>query len=90
MSNELDDKQIDRITEAIAAGKKIEAVKQYRIATGCDLREAKDFVEGLTDRLVAEDPERFEKATQPTSVNWLVLLVLVLVGVALLGFLAGG
>lgn len=90
MSNDLNQKQIDRITDAIAAGRKIEAVKQYRNATGCDLREAKDFVDGLTERLVAEDPERFEKAVKTTNVNWVVLLALVLLGCVLFGFLVGG
>jgi|RhiMethySRZTD1v2_1073278.scaffolds.fasta_scaffold169596_7 ribosomal protein L7/L12 len=35
------------VVEALRAGKKIEAIRQYRMATGADLKEAKEFVESL-------------------------------------------
>ena len=35
------------VVEALRAGKKIEAIRQYRMATGAGLKEAKEFVEGL-------------------------------------------
>lgn len=33
---------------------KIEAIKEYRQRTGCGLKEAKDYIEVLIDRMVAE------------------------------------
>ena len=35
------------VLEALQAGQKIEAIRQYRMATGVDLKTAKEFVEGL-------------------------------------------
>jgi ribosomal protein L7/L12 len=35
------------VLEALRAGNKIEAIRQYRQATGVGLKEAKDFVESL-------------------------------------------
>jgi ribosomal protein L7/L12 len=35
------------VVEAFRAGKKIEAIRQYQMATGADLKEAKEFVESL-------------------------------------------
>jgi ribosomal protein L7/L12 len=38
------------VTDALRRGKKIEAIKHYRAASGADLREAKEFVEELQRR----------------------------------------
>jgi hypothetical protein len=38
------------VLEALRRGKKIEAIKEYRAATGAGLREAKEFVEELQRR----------------------------------------
>ena len=35
------------VVEALRAGRKIEAIRQYRMATGAGLKEAKEFVESL-------------------------------------------
>ncbi|HYN10335.1 MAG TPA: hypothetical protein VES67_23310 [Vicinamibacterales bacterium] len=35
------------VLEALRAGQKIEAIRQYRQATGADLKTAKEFVESL-------------------------------------------
>ena len=37
----------EKIMELMKAGKKIEAIKLYRVQTGGGLKEAKDYVEGL-------------------------------------------
>jgi ribosomal protein L7/L12 len=37
----------ERIVELMKAGRKIEAIKLHRETTGCGLKEAKDYVEGL-------------------------------------------
>ncbi|MGI9454928.1 MAG: ribosomal protein L7/L12 [Aeoliella sp.] len=54
----LTDESRDQINEAIFAGRKIEAIKLYREATGEGLKEAKDFIEGLTVRLREEYPDK--------------------------------
>jgi hypothetical protein len=38
------------VRDALARGNKIEAIKEYRAATGVGLAEAKDYVEGLQRR----------------------------------------
>jgi hypothetical protein len=38
------------VAQALRAGEKIKAIKLHRNATGVDLREAKEFVEGLQRR----------------------------------------
>jgi hypothetical protein len=53
--------QIEEITEALAAGRKIEAIKVYREATGKGLKEAKDFIDALIPRLREQDPEKYAK-----------------------------
>lgn len=52
-----------RITDALFAGRKIEAIKHYRECTGAGLKEAKDFVDDLEERLRQDEPGRFT-ATQ--------------------------
>jgi len=53
-----------QIADAIAAGRKIEAIKIYRRATGKDLKSAKEFVEALTDELKKKDPEKYGSIPQ--------------------------
>lgn len=59
----LNDQIRDRINEAIFAGHKIEAIKLYREATGEGLREAKEFIETLTDKLHEEYPDKVPAKT---------------------------
>jgi hypothetical protein len=59
MSQPVSQDDMDRINEALFAGKLIEAIKIYRAATRCDLKEAKDFIESLENRLRSEMPQRF-------------------------------
>ena len=40
------------VAAAVARGQKIEAIKEYRLARGVDLKEAKEFVEELQRRAV--------------------------------------
>lgn len=54
----LTDEKRDQINEAIFAGHKIEAIKLYREATGVGLKEAKDFIETLTESLREQYPDR--------------------------------
>lgn len=56
--------QAQRMTEAIFAGQKIEAIKLYREATGTGLKESKGFVDDLEKQLRQECPERFTSAAR--------------------------
>ncbi len=41
----------DEIKSPLAEGKKIEAIKAYRFATGFGLKEAKEYVDSLEDKI---------------------------------------
>ena len=66
-SQSLDPKIIEAVTEALENGEKIMAIKIYRDATGKGLREAKEFIDQLTPRLLEQDPERFAKLAKASS-----------------------
>lgn len=71
----------DEIAELIFAGRKIEAIKRYREITGEGLREAKAYVETLTNQLQAESPERFT-AKSASGCAYVFLLFAVLTGLS--------
>lgn len=71
----LSDNAKDEITQAIFAGRKIEAIKLYREATGQGLKEAKAFIEALTDRLREEHPDRVPAPTSGCGAAVLMMLV---------------
>jgi ribosomal protein L7/L12 len=75
---ELTDAEKDAITQAIYTGRKIEAIKLYRESTGKGLKEAKDFIEAVTERLREEDPDRVSPTAKGCGTS--VLAVLVLLG----------
>lgn len=78
---DLNDAVKDEITEAIFSGRKIEAIKLYREATGQGLKESKDFIEALTDRLREQHPDRVPAATSGCGAT---VLLMALVPVSLL------
>ncbi len=55
------DEQIQEIAGLLAEGKKIEAIKVYREATGKGLKDAKDFIDALIPKLIEQDPEKYDK-----------------------------
>jgi ribosomal protein L7/L12 len=55
----IDEQQEQRIYEALYAGRKIEAIKLHRMASGAGLKESKDFIDALEAQLRSEAPERF-------------------------------
>lgn len=61
MADEPTEQQVEQITQALAAGRKIEAIKIYREATGKGLKESKDFVDALIPKLLEQDPERYAR-----------------------------
>ena len=81
MSEAPDREMVEQITEALANGQKIQAIKIYRDATGKGLKEAKDFIEELIPALVEKDPERFGVLnTRPAGCGSAVLLTAGLFG----------
>ena len=64
---ELPEDKRQAILEAIYDARKIEAIKLVRDATGCGLKEAKDFVEKLADELYAKEPQKFAAAPSRKS-----------------------
>lgn len=81
MAEDLTPEQTDEIADALAAGRKIEAIKIYRSATGQGLKEAKDFIDALVPRLVEQDPEKY-KALSASGGSGCASVVFVLVGLA--------
>lgn len=71
----LDDRSRDEINEAIFAGRKIEAIKIYREATGQGLMESKDFIERLTASLRKRYPDKVPAQTSG-CVSAVVLLAM--------------
>ncbi len=72
------DEEIAEISEVLADGKKIEAIKIYREATGKGLKDAKEFIDALIPRLVEKDPEKYDKiAKSGGCVSMLVFALLI-------------
>ncbi len=75
MADEPTKEQIKQIGESLAAGKKIEAIKIYREATGKGLKEAKDFVEILAAKLAKENPEKYGEVSRGSGCASVILCV---------------
>ena len=58
---ELTPESLEKISNALIDGRKIEAIKEYRIATGLGLKEAKEALEEIEHSLAEEHPELLEK-----------------------------
>ena len=59
--SELSDDVREEIISDLKSGRKIAAIKRYREATGAGLKDAKEFIETLTDRMSAEFPDQVSK-----------------------------
>jgi ribosomal protein L7/L12 len=75
MPTELTDEQVAEISDALATGKKIEAIKLYREFTGARLKEAKDFIDELVPKLKEQDPEKYAAVSEKTAGCASVLLL---------------
>lgn len=86
MPRPVPDDQIEPIRAAVFAGRKIEAIKRYRTATGEGLKEAKDFIEALEAEMRRTEPGKF---TAPPGGKGCatVLCLLILVGVLIAKFI---
>ena len=61
MAEQPTQEQIEQIGNALASGRKIEAIKIYRDATGEGLKDAKEFIDALIPKLIEQDPEKYAK-----------------------------
>ncbi len=84
MAHSLSDEQVQQISAAVFAGRKIEAIKNYRLATGTGLKESKDFIEALEIRLRQESPKKF--TAPPGGVGCSRTAAMFLIGVSALYF----
>ncbi len=81
---ELPDDKRSAIMDAIYAGasRKIEAIKLVREATGCGLKEAKEYVEKTSAELYAKEPQKFSAPPGGKGCLGVVMAgILVLIGV---------
>lgn len=62
MPTKIPDSLLAQLSEAIFAGRKIEAIRLHREMTGLGLKESKDEIEELEQELRASSPEKFTKA----------------------------
>ena len=64
----LSEEDTQKITDALLAGRKIEAIKIYRAATGLGLGEAKDFVDELMAELREQYPDKFKSEAKGCAI----------------------
>lgn len=83
MADTLSDEQMRAISEALAKGNKIEAIKIYREASGKGLKEAKDFIDALVPKLVEQDPVKYAAAEKSGGCASLIVFALLLSGAVL-------
>ena len=76
MAADLTPEQTQRIAAALAEGRKIEAIKLHREATGAGLKESKEFIDALIPKLIAQDPVKYAKAARSGGCAGAVLLAL--------------
>jgi len=76
LTDEFSDAQHQAIMSALFEGRKIDAIKHYREATGASLVDAKAFVEGLEARLRVENPGKFSMGSGRSGCGMGVLTML--------------
>jgi hypothetical protein len=76
----ISESDMQRIRAAVLAGRKIEAIKLYREASGQGLKESKDFVDGLELELRTTNPGDFTAAKAGGGCAGVIVSALGLVG----------
>jgi hypothetical protein len=76
MAEPLSDTARDHVEAAVFAGRKIEAIKAYREATGEGLKESKEAVEAMEVELRAAQAGRFSPTTSKGGCLPVLLLAL--------------
>ena len=74
--SELTDDVRQQILNALVAGRKIEAIKLYRAATGKGLKEAKDFIDLLAKEMGERDPELLKNDRSGCMSNAVIVLMI--------------
>ena len=82
---DLSQEHIDEISNALAKGSKIEAIKIYREVSGLGLKEAKEFIDELIPKLTEQDPERFAKLAPSGTGCSTAVIVIIAVSLAAFG-----
>ena len=77
MARSLSDAERDQVHAAVFAGRKIEAIKAYREATGEGLKESKEAVEAMEADLRAAEPGRFNPTTSKGGCLPVLLLLVI-------------
>lgn len=73
---DLPDDVSQRVDGELFAGRKIQAIKLYREATGCSLRDAKEAVDAREAKLRAVDPTRFVATGKAGCMGMIALSIL--------------
>ena len=81
--NQRTKQQQQAINADIFGGRKIEAIKLYREATGVGLKEAKDAVDGMEKDLRQREPNKFAKPAGKSGCMSVVAVVALLISAAL-------
>lgn len=79
--SELSDEQWEAVEECLYAGRKIEAIKLFREATGADLKKCKELLDGHEEELREQFPDRFKTAAN-SGCGTAVLIGLIVTGLA--------
>ena len=80
-----DDRALLAVSDLVAKGNKIEAIRRYREATGLGLKEAKDAVDAL-ERQVNPDAVVARNAAMGRTLRLLMFALLIVVGAVVLVF----
>jgi hypothetical protein len=91
MSAPIPEENLQQIRAALFAGRKIEAIKLHREATGMGLKQSKDFVDALDQQLRKTNPGDFSTAPAGKGCAGVVILglgLLSLLGCTLVSFRA--
>jgi ribosomal protein L7/L12 len=70
MKREPSEDEHEKITEAICAGDKAQAISLYISIKGCGLTEAQEFIRKLTAELKETKPEKFAGKQQKKHIVW--------------------
>jgi hypothetical protein len=86
MAEQPNQEQVQQIIDALASGRKIEAIKIYRQATGKGLKEANDFLDAVIPELIEKDPEKYGKlaASRRAGCASVILLLITAAAAAML------
>ena len=90
MAEGLSEGDREQVETQIFAGRKIQAIKAYRAATGAGLKDAKEAVEALERELRSSTPEKFAAETSGSGCMSSLLLLLVLPALTILAMWAWG